>query len=77
MPCRVGITTNLARRKSEWESQVIGLKDWSTKGPYNREEAQKLEDQIAARYGCNAHHGGADASSNRWYVYWFNYTRTK
>lgn len=77
MPCRVGISTDPNRRKGEWNSSVVGLSNWRVYGPYTRSKAQDIEDDIARKYGCKAHHGGNSTSSNRWYVYTFNYLRSK
>ncbi len=77
MPCRVGITTNLAQRRAYWENQVIGLSDWRTLGTYNNKaDAQAHETRHAASYGCQAHAGGADAAGT-WSVYKFDYIRTR
>lgn len=73
MPCRVGITTDPERRKKEWESQVVGLKNWRILGTHStRKAAQDHEDRYARQHNCEAHHGGADASGP-WHVYRFDY----
>ena len=77
MPCRVGITTNPKERKAAWESQVVGLSNWRILANYpSREEAQTHEDSYAQRNGCQAAHGGAPAKGP-WYVYRFDYIRTR
>lgn len=77
MPCRVGITTNLKKRKSYWESKVVGLKNWRVLGTYNsRKNAQDHEDSYAQSFGCEAHHGGKD-KPGPWHVYRFDYTRRR
>jgi hypothetical protein len=48
MPCRVGITTNPAGRKSYWEGQVVGLKNWQILAKYaTKAEAQVYETTYA------------------------------
>ena len=77
MPCRVGITTDPEGRRAYWKSQVVGLKNWRIlKSLADKAKAQEYETQYATRYGCQAHAGGADAPS-LWYVYRFDYTRTR
>jgi len=77
MPCRVGITTDPNARRAYWESQVVGLRDWRILKTFSRKaEAQEYETQYAAKYGCQAHAGGADTPGT-WYVYRFDYTRTR
>lgn len=77
MPCRVGITTDPVTRKVTWESKVAGLKNWRILASYrSREEAQAHETRYAQRSGCQAAPGGAEAGGT-WYVYRFDYTRTK
>ena len=77
MPCRVGITTDPDRRKAEWESKVVRLRNWRILNSYrSREKAQEHETRYAKRYGCQAAPGGAEAGGT-WYVYRFDYTRTK
>jgi hypothetical protein len=77
MPCKVGITTDPVRRRSEWMSQVVGLSNWRLLKRFSsRERAQEYEDWYAQRYGCQAHHGGMK-SRGPWYVYRFDYTRVR
>ena len=77
MPCRVGITTNLAERKAYWENRVAGLTNWRILASYrSKERAQDHENSYAERYNCRAHAGGSDAPGT-WYVYRFNYTRER
>ena len=77
MPCRVGMTTDPDARQSFWESQVVGLTNWRILGKYmNRAKAQQHKTQYASRYGCQAHAGGPDVTGP-WYVYRFDYTRTR
>lgn len=77
MQCRVGITTNPDERRSYWENQVVGFKNWQILGRYqSRQQAQDHEQRAAKQYGCKAHAGGSDASGT-WHVYKFEYTRMK
>ena len=77
MPCRVGITTNPEARKAAWQSKVVGMKNWRILKQFrSKSKAQEYETQYAVRYGCQASPGGADAVGT-WYVYRFDYTRTK
>jgi len=77
MPCRVGITTNLDARKAFWESKVYGLTNWRVLAGYrSREEAQAHETRYANRYNCQSSPGGGKARGS-WYVYRFDYTRTR
>lgn len=75
MPCRIGITTNPARRRAEWESEYPSLYGWEQRGPYSeRSDAQRAETSLALEHDCEAAPGGADPDSGRsWYVYKFNY----
>jgi len=77
MPCRVGITTDPDRRKSEWESQVVGFRNWRLLKKFgSRKQAQEYEDLYASRYNCLASHGGMK-TRGPWYVYRFDYTRVR
>ncbi|MEQ8336476.1 MAG: hypothetical protein RIA62_03975 [Cyclobacteriaceae bacterium] len=77
MPCRVGITTDPAKRKSYWESQVIGLKNWKILASYNaKSKALEHEKRYAERYGCKLSLGGVDGKGS-WSVYRFEYVRVK
>ncbi len=77
MPCRVGITTNPDARKAYWQNKVVGLKGWRILKRFgSKAKAQEYETWYASRYSCQASPGGASASGS-WYVYRFDYTRTK
>jgi hypothetical protein len=77
MPCQVGITTRLDKRKDEWEREVVGLRDWRVHGTFtSRQAAQAAEDHYATQYTCNANHGGANATGP-WCVYFFRYDRRR
>ena len=63
MPCRVGITTDPDTRREQWESQVVGLKNWRILRSFrSKAKAQEYEIWYARTYGCHSHPGGADAS---------------
>ncbi len=77
MPCKVGITTDPEKRKAYWETQVVGLTDWEILKKFTRkEDAQQFETQYAKLHGCFAQQGGAE-TGGPWYVYRFNYIRSK
>ena len=77
MPCQVGMTTNLQRRKQQWESKCSNLRNWQKlDGPIkSRQEAQKKEEQYARQYNCDSHAGGdePDSPSAQWYIYKFEH----
>lgn len=76
MACVIGMTTNLQRRKREWEAEYSSLRDWQIMGgPYaDRKTAQAVEDRLAQQHGCQAHHGGRDPDiPNGWWIYGFNH----
>ncbi len=77
MPCRVGITTDPQKRKLQWERRVVGLTNWKLLGKYHgKENARQKGAEYAATAGCNAHSGGPDIRGP-WYVYRFDYIRTR
>lgn len=77
MPCRVGITTDLEKRKAYWESRVHSLSNWLLLGSCrSRAQAQAHETRYSIAYKCQAAPGGRD-SGGSWHVYRFNYTRLK
>lgn len=74
MLCRVGITTDLERRKEEHEGVFKNVRNWQEFGPFkNRDEAQAWEDKTAEEYGCEHHHGGDEPDNPyaQWYGYYF------
>ena len=74
MKCYVGMTTNLARRKKEHQSNYGEIFRWNEYGPYaSKALAQKAENELAARLNCHAHSGGPDVPGAIWHVYSFNY----
>lgn len=76
MPCIIGMTTDLHRRKSEWEHQYRPLRNWRVyQSGLSRTAAQRLETQLATQYGCQSHHGGNDPESpSSWAVYGFDHS---
>lgn len=81
MGCRIGITTDPDGRRSHWESVYRNLRDWQIlAGPYpSKEEAQRMETELARKNGCESHPGGDDAGGllSQWYVYGFNHDEKK
>lgn len=74
MACRVGITTDPERRKSEWEREYPNLTNWQIlEEHYTKSAAQAAEDRLAKKYGCVAHPGGDGPDYATWYVYYFQY----
>lgn len=77
MPCRVGITTNPDERKIQWQSKVVGFKNWRIIKKFRtQEEAQDYEKWYAEKYNCHAHAGGPH-SPGIWSVYRFDYLRER
>lgn len=79
MPCRVGMTTNPQRRKSEHENDVRNLRNWQIiASGLTREEAAEREQREAQTRGCDRHGGGADPDRPReWSVYYFQHDGKK
>lgn len=75
MPCRVGMTTDPARRKKEWESEYPNLHDWEILyDGLSKEKAQEKETEEASARGCVAEPGGRESEDNKkWSVYYFKY----
>lgn len=74
MGCRVGMTTDLKERKEYWEGQYPSLSNWQVhaKGlSYN--DAQDLENKLAAEGNCDSQAGGGFVSGNVWAVYSFDF----
>lgn len=72
MACRIGITTDPGRRDAEWRNEHPNLR-WQILGKFStKAEAQKAENDWAAKYGCSSHAGGPEAGGE-WYVYKFDY----
>ena len=85
MPCRVGITTDVNKRKADWENRVNGLRNWRTHGWFpDKESAQRTEDELVAhcrnyenRGTCHGRPGGGDSNAVGWTVYSFDYDRVR
>ena len=84
MPCRVGITTDPETRKGYWESQVVGLRNWTLTFVGLKDAAQAEEnrrkdrcDKLGNRGTCHSHRGGGDPDNRNWYVYEFDYDRAR
>ena len=77
MPCRMGITTNPARRQQEWLEKHPFMSNWEVMaGPYTlKTKAKEEQDRLVALHGCedSGDGGDHDTHSSRWYVYGFNY----
>lgn len=77
MPCKVGITTDLNRRKGEWQAIHPTLKNWKELGsPHDtRESAQNAENLVAVTSGCEHAPGGREPNDPdaKWHVYRFDY----
>ena len=75
MACRVGITTNPARRKKEWEEEHSTLRNWRIlHRDLTRKQAQQLETEEAKKFNCKSRQGGRyPESGSSWFVYKFDY----
>ena len=72
--CRVGMTTDLAEREQYWRSVYPHLYNWRVEAyGLTYEQAQALENQIAAQRGCQSAPGGAHVPGYVWSVYSFQY----
>ncbi len=73
MKCRIGITTDLERRKAEWQREY-NLYNWQVLGTYgSKTEAQQAENRLSQQHGCQAHGGGDGNEYDTWCVYRFDY----
>ena len=72
MTCRVGITTDLVRRKAEHEAKYRNVRNWQREAVFaSRDDAQAWEDD----HPCsNKSPSGRDARGP-WYGYVFILTR--
>lgn len=74
MACRIGITTDPDRRKTEWQREYPNLRNWQILETHNtKPAAQAAEDRLAKAYGCVAHPGGDGDYYDTWSVYYFQY----
>ena len=75
MACRIGITTDLIKRRQYWESQYpFSFRKWQVlKTCYSKSEAQHWETMLSKRYRCDYYPGGAGPENAIWYVYYFEH----
>ena len=76
MACRVGITTDVETRKSDWEGEYPTMTNWKILAQgLSRDEAQKMEDSFAFAHSCEASPGGnePDDPNATWSVYRFEF----
>ena len=76
MSCRIGITTDPETRKAFWELKQVTMSDWQILESHeSKADAQARETELAEKYECEAHAGGAvsDNPNARWHVYYFKY----
>ena len=76
--CRIGITTDLERRKKEWkreyEKEGKVIKKWTVLSIHkSKSSAQEAETREAKLQNCEAHPGGRDSEKKPWYVYKIEY----
>ena len=76
--CRIGITTDLERRKKNWTrdylEQGIVIKNWTVLSIHQSQSAaQNAETREAKKQNCVAHPGGRNSAKKPWYVYKFEY----
>ncbi len=73
MSSRMGITTDPDARRADWESQVVGFRNWRLLRTFGAKMgAQKFAAQYATKYGCRVSPDDANGGG-KWYVYRFNY----
>ena len=74
MGCRIGITTRPDERREEWEDIFPFLSDWRILATVqSKTAAQKKENELAKKYGCEASAGGSGPENATWYVYMFRF----
>lgn len=75
MACRVGITTNLASRKSYWKRKFPKtLRNWQVVATFHsKSHAQAYENILANTWGCQSAPGGGGDERAEWYVYYFEH----
>jgi hypothetical protein len=77
MPRKVGITTNLDEKKRFWKGKVLGFRDWQVLKVYeNMAAAQDFQNWYADKMDCETSPADPDKPGD-WYVYRFDYTRTR
>ena len=73
MPKRVGITTDIDRRKQEWKRKFPNLHSWRVvASSLTKQQAQDKEDEYI-RMGYEGHPGGRDDQGSLWSVYTFEH----
>ena len=74
MPCQIGITMDLERRKRQWKNKRPRLRNWEKLSTHRtKSAAQAMERKLAKKYGCKYHPGGAGPERATWSVYRFDY----
>jgi len=74
MGCRIGMTTNLSEREAFWKSKYPKMTNWQVLSVHEtKSEAQKAENNLAKKHGCDSSPGGDGPERAKWYVYGFNY----
>ena len=74
MPCRVGMTTDLAERKRYWETQYPNLKNWQVlHRNLTYDEAIVTEKQEAQDRNCEAAAGGERVPGGAYSIYYFEW----
>lgn len=74
MACQIGITTDPARRKQEWQTKYPRLSGWTVLETHRtKTAAQAAETRLARVHGCNHGAGGSGPEVATWSVYRFNY----
>ena len=77
--CRIGMTTDLNRRKKEWEreyrKQGRNIISWNIITTYkSKSVAQEFETKEAKKQNCEANPGGKGPEKAIWYVYKLEYS---
>jgi len=75
MVCRVGITTDLAARKSYWKRKFPRtFRNWQVVATFHsKSHAQAYENILANSWGCQSAPGGGRVERPVWYVYYFEH----
>lgn len=76
--CRIGITTNLEKRKKHWmnkyKKEGKTVKSWKILSVHeSKSSAQAVETREAKLQNCEAHPGGRYSEKKIWYVYKIEY----
>ena len=76
MPCRVGITADVAARRNYRSRRVQGMRQFQVISSHKlRCTVQAAENKKATTRGCHSSSGGGGNPYARWHVYHFFYTR--